>query len=210
MRLASVGLALTMLAPTIGAAQAGDAPGQWIAVPDQAVATETSGHRFDAMPPGFHITTGGSGLLALPGDRADGRYHLESELYLFPGQGAAEYGLFTGGTGIEQGDPSYTAFVLRRDGDASVYRHDGGDSTVYLPWARPDSVLLQVGDDPVANTLAIQARSDSVVFVVNGRRFGAIARSRIPVDGRFGYRVGPALSVHATTLDVTRYLAPGR
>jgi hypothetical protein len=207
MRLSFAGLALMVLAPTIGAAQTGT---NWLEVPDAAAAGVASGHRFYAMPPGFHITTDASGLLALPGDRADGRYRLEAELYLFPGNGAGGYGLFAGGSGIEQGDPSYIAFVLRRNGDASVYRHDGSDSTVYLPWARPDSVLPQAGEDPVANTLAIQARSDSVVFVVNGRRFGAIDRRRMPVDGQFGYRVGPALSVHATTLDVTTHLAPGR
>jgi hypothetical protein len=212
MRSASLALALLALAlaPAIGSAQASQQPGAWLERPDSASPSQHPSYRFDEMPPGFHITTQGTGLLVTPGTRAEGRYRLEAELYLFPGEGADGYGLFIGGAAVEHGPSRYVAFVLRRDGEAAVFQRDGADSTLLLPWTRPDSARAQSGNEPAANLLAIHARSDSVVFLVNGRPVGALDRGQSPIDGQFGYRIGPALSVHATTLDFTRPLAPGR
>ncbi|HET9150700.1 MAG TPA: hypothetical protein VFN83_03185 [Gemmatimonadales bacterium] len=210
-------LALVLLAVLVpGGLRAQAAPDGWKVVLDSSARTlapgaaDGGGVQFVAMPPGFHITMGPGGLLYRPGSRADGRFAMEAQIFLFPGTSTAGYGLFMGGTDLDQGRPAYTEFVLRRDGMAAVIRHDGEERTVYLPWARPDSVASPGPDAPAANTFRVVAERDSVTFLVNGRRLGAVERSLAPVDGEFGYRIGAGMNVHATSLDVLHRLAPAR
>ncbi len=207
----AVTLATLLLLAIAGslAAQAPPGPKGWKVLLDSA-GRPVDAYRFEAMPPGFHITMGPGALLFAPTARAAGPFTMAAKFFVFPGSSEEGFGLFVGGTGLEYGEPSYTAFLVRRDGMAGVFRHDGGDSTIYLPWVRPDSVNVLAGDQPAPNTLAIVARADSVSFLVNGTAIGAVARPMIPVDGQFGYRVGKGVNVHAATLDYTWRLAPER
>lgn len=191
-------------------------PGGWQVVLDStarvtpAKPAPARPYRFTEMPPGFHVTMGPGALLYAPDNEAGGRFRLEAQIFLFPGTSDEGYGLFIGGTNLDKGEPAYTAFLLRRSGEAGVIRQDGERTTVYLPWTRPDSVNLQQGDGVAGNVLAIVAGDDSVWFKVNGRPIGGVPRSLAPLEGIFGYRVGPGLDVHAATLDYTRHIAPAR
>lgn len=197
-------LVLLVLASSGAVAQA-SAPAGWkLAIDGRAPADSFT---FTPMPPGWHMTSGPGAILYDPGYRAQGRFALESQIFLFPGESQEGYGLFLAGTGLDDGAPSYTAFVVRRDGSAAVYRHAPEAPVMYLSWARHDSVAAQAGEAVVSNVLRVDANRDSVHFSVNGARVGSLARDEVPVDGEFGFRVGEGINLHASRLDLTNLLA---
>lgn len=160
------------------------------------------------MPPGWHITTRDGALLYDPGLVTRGRFAVGLEAHLFPGTSQEGFGVFIGGEGIES-SPRYLAFLIRRDGSASVERVEGTTRTTLVPWARAASVKPHPGNDDTAfNTILVRADADSIRFEANGQRITAIARAGLQVDGGFGIRAGRDLNLHITNLDLTTRIAP--
>lgn len=171
------------------------------AVPDSA-------WRFVAMPPGWHVTTGPGARLYRPGHAADGHFSLETTVYLFPDPSDAGFGLFLGAEVDDAGVPrEQVAFLLRRDGLASVTRHDPDGPAPLVPWVRADSAAAHEGG-VVKYRLGVTADPHEVSFRVNDHPVATLARAVAPVDGVFGLRVGPGLNVHVGALDLTHHLAP--
>lgn len=162
-----------------------------------------SAYAFQPMPPGWHVTMGPGAVLADAAHRAEGRFVVESEIFLFPNSSAAEYGIVLGRNGSE-----WTGFLARRDGTAGIMHRKAARETPLVTWAAYDSVP-QPGAEPARVTFRVEAERDSTHFLVNGQRIGAIPRTGA-VDGVFGIRVGPGVNVHVSRLDYTRRLAPPR
>ncbi len=207
-------LALATL-PSTALAQL-ETPASWRWTTDRAAqmvtgeAVHDSAWHFVAMPPGWHITTGPGATLYEPTHRADGRFRVESELILFPGESQSGYGVFIGGRDLEGGSAEYLALLIRRDGQAAVELRRGGVTRLVQPWAPNTAVKPYPGRDVGTNVLGIAAVGDSLVFSANGERVFAMARGDLPVDGLFGFRIGGDVNLHITTLDITRRLAPPR
>jgi hypothetical protein len=163
------------------------------------------------MPPGWHVTTGPAVLLypAANGDAA-GNYSLESEIFLFGGDSAHEYGVFLGGQQIDgTAPPEYSAFVLRRDGQAAVLRRAAGQSVLAAAWQRHEAIVPgKAGDDPVKNVIRIDVEPQHATLWVNASKVLTVPRADIRTDGRIGFRIGKDLNLHITSLNVTRKLAP--
>jgi hypothetical protein len=166
---------------------------------------------FVAMPPGWHITMGPGGLLYPTGKTASGNFVLQAEMFLFPGDGQQEYGLFFGGQGIEPetSKAQYTAFVVRRDGQAAVVTRTGSSVETWLTWTRNDAVVPHPGGTGTAkNILRVEVGPSEIAFSANGKEIVKASRSGVPTDGTFGFRVGKELNLHISTLDLTQRLAP--
>ena len=161
------------------------------------------------MPPGWHITTGPGSILHDPTYVAQGRFALETEIFLFPGTSQEGYGLFAGGKQLD-GDPVYVAFLLRRDGSAAIESRAGGQSTPVRAWTRHDSIKPGDSKEPVANVLRIVAEAADVTLEVNGKPVLTVPRGDVTLDGAFGFRAGADVNLHVSRLDVTRLLAPPR
>ena len=71
-----------------------DAPANWVATTDQPA---DSTFAFVRMPPGWHMTMGPGGVLYEPRYFAEGSFTLETNIFHFPNNSAAEYGLMLGG-----------------------------------------------------------------------------------------------------------------
>ena len=165
---------------------------------------------FVQMPPGWHITTG-PGVLLYPGTNGDveGNYSFEAEIFLFPGDSLEEFGVFAGGKAIDTGEPSYTAFVVRRDGRAAVEQRSGGRTTPIAGMTLADSAgPMATAKEPVKKVIRVDVTATSVTMNVDGTQVAAVPRERVAVDGRFGFRVGKDMNLHVATLNVTRRLAP--
>lgn len=166
---------------------------------------------FVAMPPGWHVTMGPGGLLYPAGKTASGNFVLQAEMFLFPGDGQQEYGLFLGGQAIE-GDaavPQYLAFVARRDGQAAVLKRTGAQVEPVLGWKANDAVVAHPGGDGTAkNLLRVEVGPAEIAFTANGKEIAKLPRAGLPTSGTFGFRVGRDLNMHISTLDVTERLAP--
>jgi hypothetical protein len=107
-----------------------------------------------------------------------------------PGTSEEGYGLFTGGKALD-GEPAYVAFLLRRDGSASIQSRTGGGTTPVRPWTRHEAIKTGDAKDPVANILRVVAETTEVGFDVNGQRVLSVPRAEVMVDGGFGFRAGP-------------------
>jgi hypothetical protein len=164
--------------------------------------------RFVQMAPGWHITTRPGALMYDPSIQAIGNYIIESVQILFPGTTQSGYGLFFGGRDLDGPGTHYVAFLARRDGHITVEVHQNSTTTTLVPWTRAPSVQQVTGDKTARNVLRITVRPDSVLFEVNAVSVAAYARTAQTLDGFFGFRTGPDLNLHVTTLDYTRRLAP--
>jgi hypothetical protein len=166
---------------------------------------------FVAMPPGWHITMGPGGLLYPAGRTASGNFVLQAEIFLFPGAGQQEYGLFLGGQAVEPegSNPQYVAFVARRDGQAAVLRRTSSGFTPVVDWKANDAAVAHTGgDSPVKNVLRVEVGPTDIVFSANGKEVARVPRAGLTTDGAFGFRVGRDVNLHISTLDVTHRLAP--
>jgi hypothetical protein len=164
--------------------------------------------RFVQMAPGWHITTRPGAFMYDPAVQAVGSYALESVQILFPGTSQSGYGLFFGGSDLDGPAARYFTFLVRRDGHLTIEEHRNGTTAVLLPWTPAPSIQQVAGDNTARNVLRLAVRRDSLVFEVNAARVAVLQRTDVPMDGLFGFRTGPNLNLHVTTLDYTRHLAP--
>jgi hypothetical protein len=213
MKAVGVGVVMAALAVASIAAQQFPAPAGWKWVTDQTVKIGSTldlaegTWLFGTMAPGWHITTRPGVTLFEPTYNARGRFSLESEVFLFPGQSAEGFGLFAGGRDLESSG-SYVAFLIRRDGSAAIEVVDKGQRTLRQPWTKAAVILPgNAAGDAIKNALRVDAEASTISFKVNGTQVAEIPRDGAQLDGIVGLRVGADLNLHVTNLDVTHRLA---
>lgn len=164
---------------------------------------------FVDMPPGWHITTGPAAILYHPDSVASGEFSVEMEVFLFDPEGRREaFGFFVGGRDLEGADQRYLYFLIRDGGEYLVKKRDGAETSTLLNWT-PDDAILEYADRDeggvtVRNVLRMEARTDRVVFRVNGDEVASLPRDDLALDGVVGLRVNHALNIHVTRLDIGR------
>jgi hypothetical protein len=200
-------LALTAAAPA--AAQhthqggGGAFPTGWQGRVDRAT-QDIADVRFMAMGEAFHIVTGPHVILWHPSRTADGAYVASAT---FSQRRAPErlegFGLLVGGRDLDGADQDYLYFLVRHDGRFMV-RHRGGDEVHTLAeWTESAAVARATAEAGADNTLAIEARTDGVVFRINGTEVFSLPRTEyLNTDGLVGLRVGHHLDVHVRDITV--------
>lgn len=204
-------LAVTIL--VLGAppavAQDDQRPAGWEVAFDDATA-EDSSLFFVAMEPGWHMTSGPAALLYDPARSVAGDFRLETEVFLFPGDSDAGFGLVFGGSEIgNRQQQSYFQFLLRRDGSYMIAHRAGPELHVLTPWVAHAAVIAaEDTDEPVLNTFLVIAGADAIVFRINGEEVGRYPRSPgMGLDGLVGLRVGDDLNLHVRSLTVGKPVA---
>jgi hypothetical protein len=129
-------------------------------------------------------------------------------VFLFPGTSTEGYGLFLGGRNLGETGAEYLAFLMRRDGQVAVERHQGGATNAAVPWTPAAAIKCVTGDSTARNVIRVSVERDSLLFDVNATRVASLARGDLPSEGHFGFRTGADLNLHVTTLDFLRRLAP--
>jgi len=202
---AALGLAVLLAAPL--ASQDLKRPEGWKVRFDRAGSTEAELEMFVSMPPGWHITTGPSGIFWDPAVTASGRFRAEMEVFLFDPQGRREaFGIFFGGKDLEGPGQEYAYFLVREGGEFIVKHRRGAETPTLVDWTASPAVAswAERGDAVTAkNVLTVEAGSDTVRFLVNGRELAELPRAELPVDGAVGIRVNHALNLHVSRLEVT-------
>jgi hypothetical protein len=195
-------------------AQAAGLPDGWMAHFDAVAAGDAHAHHaaaeglvFVDMAPGWHITTGPSGIFYRHGERAEGDFAIEAEIHLFdPGERRESFGIFVGGTTLH--DPEvrrYTYFLVRRDGRFMIRERDGAEVRDIATWTEHAAIRgwddRGEGDVSVPNVLRVEVRGDQVVYLVNGSEVSRFDRGERAIDGHYGLRVNHNLDLHVTRLD---------
>lgn len=207
-------LSLLLAVPASAAAQAtpapagdGDRPEGWRILTDD-VSADTAEIDFAAMPPGFHVTTGPAAIFYHPDSTATGTFRVEAEIHLFdPGRLQEAYGIFFGGRDLESSYQAYTYFLIRRTGEYLVKRRLSATSTeTVVDWTAHPAIVgwedRERGSETAGNVLAVEARDDGLVFLVNGEEVDRVPRSGLDVDGVAGVRVNHRLNVHVGRFEI--------
>lgn len=194
-------------APHATTAQDLERPSGWLTRFDQAGASEADLELFVSMPPGWHVTSGPSGIYWTPDDAMSGEFRLELEVFLFDPEGRREaFGLFFGGSDLEAAGQAYSYFLIRDGGEYIVKARSGTTAPTLLPWTPHDAIRAWEDRDEdvsVRNVLAIEAGEDTVRFFVNGDEVADLPRADLSVDGIFGFRVNHGLDLHISKLEAT-------
>ena len=199
--------AVAILLATLPTGLAAQIPDGWEVRPDNTGA-DLSELVFSDMPPGWHVTTGPSGILYRPEMEAGGAYRVEMEVFLFdPGSRREAFGFFIGGRDLQGAGQRYTYFLIREGGQFLVKARDGREAPTLVQWTDHEAVLefadRASGESSVRNVLAAEVGSDEVRFFVNDREVTRVSRNGLSLDGVVGLRVNHGLNLHVSRLDVT-------
>lgn len=161
--------------------------------------------QFQEMIPGMHVTSGPGVTVYAAAESASGRYMVDATIVLFPNSSDAGYGVMFGGSKLGESGATWSAFLLSPDGRFSVVRHSPTGTTRVVEWTTNEGILKR-GAETVTNQLRVSVEPDSIRFLVNTKRVGAIARAATQPDGQFGLRLDAGINIHVTNVDVTRRL----
>lgn len=193
--------------PTIKVKSTGLPAGWTLRLDDKAAARYTvDDTRFEAMGPGYHVTSGPAAIYYNPKDQAKGSFTASASF----GQRVAPshpeaYGLFVGGTALDTKEQQYLYFIVRGTGEFYVAHRAGTEVHPVVPWTASDAVKKQDDKGAVTNALAIQVTADSVHMLANGQRVKSFAKSGMQgfkTDGQVGFRVNHNLNVHIGGFEV--------
>jgi hypothetical protein len=162
--------------------------------------------KFEAMGPGFHITSGGAGIYYRAADAQKDNYTVSANFrQAEKGQHAEAFGLFTGGRDLsDAAKQTYLYFEVRQDGMYYIAHRSGANVHKLVDWTA-NPAIHKFDDAPNANNdLAIKVGADSVRFFVNNTQVNAVPRTGMSADesGDVGLRVNHNLSVHVASFTV--------
>lgn len=179
-------------------------PATWKVVLDQPVKDTTL--EYATMPPGWHVTTGSGALFYDPAWQVAPSGGVHAEIFLFPNSGPAEYGVFLSGDGLGEAAQRYLAVLLRRDGQAGVFRHAAGRVDTLYPWTANAAIAGLDGkrEGPVKNVLRIELGAAGLAVTVNGAALVTLPAGAAGGGiGQAGLRVGAKMNLHVSKFEVT-------
>ncbi len=186
----------------------GALPAGWSARMDDKDATKTA--KFEAMGPGFHVTSGGAGIYYRAADAQKDNYTVSANFHQAVkneghGDHGEAFGLFTGGRDLsDAAKQTYLYFEVRQDGMYYIAHRSGANVHKLVDWTASPAIH-KIDEGPnAANDLAIKVGADSVRFFVNNTQVNAVPRSGMSADesGAVGLRVNHNLSVHVANFAV--------
>ena len=152
------------------------------------------------------MTEGSAGIAYRPDDRVTGDYTVSATFEQEGvGRHAEAYGLFFGGSRLQQDDVSYAYFLVRQDGQYLIKRRSGAGTSDVVGWTSHEAVHGPE-DDVVTNALAVRVAGGAVHFLVNGTEVHRMPASELPTDGLAGVRVNHRLMVHVKDFTIERWM----
>ena len=169
--------------------------------PDQ----QLSSAKYALSGGGWDVTTGPAHILYRPGDSASGSYTVSTTIDQLAAPAHPEaYGVFVGGTNLDGPGQQYLYFLARGTGEMMARVREGAKTRNVLAWQKHAAVPAANASGQASYRLAIQVAPDTVRFLVNGQRAGAVAAAGLPTSGVYGVRINHNLHVRAMPATVTR------
>src|SRR5690242_11594161 len=126
--------------------------------------------KFVSMGSGYHITSGPAAIYWNPKDAAKGNYTVSASFTQTKAPMHPEaYGLFIGGSNLNDSTQSYLYFETRGDGKYLINHRAGNDVHKIVDWTETDATNKQDAAGKATNVLAIRVSTDSVDFLANGK-----------------------------------------
>jgi len=164
---------------------------------------------YQAMPPGWHLTTTTQGVTLFPKEPRPmrGDWGVETEFFLFPDPSDAGVGVVamatTGGPRFEE-----LRFLLRRDGQVAVEGVRPEGDTLLVPWTQDTAAAAHDGKEAKRYVMRIVHQGGVLDLSVNGREMLALPLGDNVHEPILGFRGGPGLNLHVARFDLITPLAP--
>ncbi len=155
----------------------------------------------------WDVVTGPHHITWAPGDTASGSYTAMARLQQVEPTGTGHreaYGIFVGGTNLNQSSQRYLYFVVGGTGEYMISRRDSTKSTALKPWTASPLVPKADSAGKADYTLAIHVAADTVHFLVNTKVVAALPKAGLPTNGVAGTRIGHSLHVMIQPVRITR------
>jgi hypothetical protein len=201
-----LGLLIAALVANPLSAQITPPPGWGWHHDQRGASADSAGWRFDAMPPGFHLTTTTTGVTLFPAaTKIEGRRAAEARVILFPGKGEGDYGL--GVTDLADRS-QWMGVLVRRDGSVAFAKVAAGRELIEGAWQVHEAIVKPDSTGYATNVLRVEVGTDEVAFLANGKRIGGVPRSVVPRSSEVAFRMGAPLNMHITIFDLITPMAP--
>jgi hypothetical protein len=166
---------------------------------------------YQAMPPGWHLTTTTQGVTVMPKTpRAmRGDWGVETEFFLFPDPSDAGMGLMGIAT---TGQPTVAElrFLLRRDGQVALEAVRPEGDTLLVPWTSDTAADAHNGEETKRYVMRLVQQGGVIALSVNGREMLVLPFGENVHEPVMGFRAGPGLNLHISRFDLITPLAPPR
>ena len=148
------------------------------------------------MGTGLHLTTLPAALVWKPGQIATGDYRFSTffSSKVTP-ENSGAFGLFVGGSGLENERPSYTAFLVRSDGKYLIERRNP-TRQVLVDWTNSSALIEPDAKGTLYSRLAIEVIGDAAHFLANNKEVLRLPTSELDLNGTVGIRVEDHVDVH--------------
>ncbi len=167
---------------------------------------------FVASGGGYHIRSAPNGwaIYYHAKGMAHGNYTVSATFSQQKSMGHETYGLFIGGSHLQDATQNYLYFVIRpKDGAVLISHRVGVAAPTAIQALTPDAAVHKedATTGAATNTLAIEVRGDSVHFLANGTQVRAYAVSQLggaSTSGQAGIRANHMIDIQVDGLAVTR------
>ena len=160
--------------------------------------------KFADMGGGFHVTSGPAAIYWNPANVAKGNYTVKASFTQTKAPTHPEaYGLFIGGSKLNDDGQNYLYCIVRGDGKYMIKHRYGSELHTLADWTDNAAVKKQDEAGKATNEIAWKVGADKVSCAVNGTDVQTFNRADLTgagkleaLDGVYGIRVNHNLDVH--------------
>ena len=190
-------------APRPVAGEGVEIPGWWARLDDPKESRQ--GLSITRKGTTIRATTGPNAIFYDPQEDWEGQYTIRASFtQLKPASHQVAYGLFFGGTGLDQDSQRYTYLVIRQDGRYVIKRRNGAATTeVAGDWADHAAVAKADASGRQVNELVIRVSKEGATFSINGQQVAKHPASAVDIVGIAGLRIGHGLDLQIDNFTVS-------
>lgn len=153
----------------------------------------------------WEVVTGPAHIVYAAGDSARGEYTARATFEQMEAPAHPEaFGLFIGGSELDQPGQRYTYFLVRGTGEYLIKVREGDQTRNVVGWTMVDAVPKADSSGKATYRLAARVGRDSVRFLVNDTQVAAAATSAVPTNGIAGLRINHNLHLTTGRVQISR------
>ena len=168
--------------------------------------------KFADMGGGFHVTSGPAAIYWSPANVAKGNYTVKASFTQTKAPTHPEaYGLFIGGSKLNEDAQNYLYCIVRGDGKYLIKHRYGSELHTLADWTDNAAVKKQDEAGKATNEIAWKVGPEKVSCSVNGTDVQTFNRSDLTgagkleaLDGVYGIRVNHNLDVHISGFGLSK------
>jgi hypothetical protein len=184
--------------------QGGGAPAGYIARTDRADQSIQNAS-YAASGDTWEVKTGPAHILYAAKDSASGVYGATTTIEQLEAPRHPEaYGIFIGGSNLDQPSQRYTYFLVRGGGEYMIRVRDGGGTRDVAGWTANPNVPKADANGHATYKLTAHVAPDTVHFLVNDKLVAAVPKADIPSEGIAGLRINHNLHVKTSGIRIER------